>query len=101
MDLSFDLYTLNDEITYLINIKNTGKIKGKIVNVVSVPDYFNNDNTRRSILPAEIQINNITGKELSPNDEITLKVTATYKYNNIRSQAINIPLQLSLLTESI
>ena len=46
-------------------------------------------------------INNITGKELSPNDEITLKVTATYKYNNIRSQAINIPLQLSLLTESI
>ncbi len=101
MDLSFDLYTLNDEITYLIKIKNTGKIKGKIVNVVSVPDYFNNDNTRRSILPAEIQINNITGKELSPNDEITLKVTATYKYNNIRSQAINIPLQLSLLTESI
>ncbi len=101
LDLSFDLYTPNDEITYLIKIKNTGKIKGKIVNLISVPDYFNDDNARRTIYPAKIEINNITGRELDPSDEITLKVTAQYQYTKRHRQAINIPIQLSLITESI
>ncbi len=101
LDLSFDLYTPNDEITYLIKIKNTGKIKGKIVNVIAVPDYFNDDNARRTIYPAKVEINNITGKELDATDETTLKVTAQYQYTKIHRQAINIPIQLSLITESI
>ncbi len=100
VDLSFDLYTPNDEITYLLKIKNVGKIKGKIVNIISVPDYFNDENTKLTIAPATIEINNITGKVLEPNEEITLKITATYNYRNTRSQAINIPIQISILTES-
>ena len=100
VDLSFDLYTPNDEITYLLKIKNVGKIKGKIVNVISVPDYFNDENTKLTIAPATIEINNITGKVLEQNEEITLKITATYNYRNTRSQAINIPIQISILTES-
>ena len=100
VDLSFDLYTPNDEITYLLKIKNVGKIKGKIINVISVPDYFNDENTKLTIAPATIEINNITGKVLEPNEEITLKITATYNHRNTRSQAINIPIQISILTES-
>ncbi len=101
MDLSFDLYTPNDEITYLIKIKNTGKIKGKIINIISVPDYFNDDNVIRTIAPAKVVMNNVTGKELNPSEEVTLKVTATYQYTKKSRQAINIPIQLSLITESI
>ncbi len=101
VDLSFDLYTPNDEITYLIKIKNTGKVAGKITNLIALPDYFNDDNTRLTIAPATIDINNIIGKELSPNEETTLKVTARYNYTKKKLQAINIPIQLSLLTESI
>ena len=101
IDLSFDLYTPNDEITYLIKIKNTGKIDGKIVDLIAVPDYFNDDNTKRMIAPATVTTNDIRGRELSPKEEITLKVTATYNYNKNSHQAINIPLQFSLITESI
>ena len=100
VDLSFDLYTPNDEITYLLKIKNVGKITGKIVNIISVPDYFNDENTKLTIAPAIVEINNIAGKVLEPNEETTLKITATYKYRNGRSQAINIPIQISILTES-
>ena len=101
LDLSFDLYTPNDEITYLVKIKNTGKVKGKIVNIVSVPDYFHDDNTIRTIAPAKVVMNSVIGKELSPGESITLKITAVYEYTNKVRQAINIPVELSLLTESI
>ena len=34
LDMSFDLYSPNDEITYNVTVKNIGDIKGKIVNIV-------------------------------------------------------------------
>ena len=43
----------------------------------------------------------VTGKELDSTDETTLKVTAQYQYTKLHRQAINIPIQLSLITESI
>ena len=39
LDMSFDLYTPNDEITYVATIKNTSKTKVKIVNIIRQPDY--------------------------------------------------------------
>lgn len=97
LDMSFDLYTPNDEITYDVTIKNTGDIKGKIVNIISNPDYTNDDNAAKSIFPVTITQTNIVGKELSPGEETDLKITVTYPNIKGNYNAINIPYQLSLL----
>ena len=35
LDMSVSLYHPNDEITYIVTVKNTSDIKGKIVNIIS------------------------------------------------------------------
>jgi len=98
LNMSFDLYSPNDEITYDVTIKNTGDIKGKIVNVIEVPDYATNDNIYKLIYPATISTSNIIGEELAPGEEVIMKVTASYSKVNGKTNPINIPYQLSLLT---
>lgn len=102
LSLSFDLYTPNDEITYVATVKNIGDIKAKIIDVIVLPDYIKDDNSKKLIYPAELSINSIKGKILNPGDQTTLKITVTYK--NIQSEnnlLINIPCQISILTESV
>ena len=102
LDLSFDLYTPNDEITYVATIKNIGDIKSKIINVIVLPDYIEDDNSKKLIYPAELTINDISGKVLEPGEQTTLKVTVTYKKtSSTNNLVINIPCQISILTESV
>ena len=83
-------------------VKNIGDIKAKIIDVIVLPDYIKDDNSKKLIYPAELSINSIKGKILNPGDQTTLKITVTYK--NIQSEnnlLINIPCQISILTESV
>ena len=102
LNLSFDLYTPNDEITYVATVKNIGAIKAKIINVIVLPDYLNDDNSKKTIYPAELTVNDISNKVLNPGDQTTLKVTVTYKKTSSENNLlINIPCQISILTKSV
>ncbi len=101
LDMSFDLYSPNDEITYNVTVKNIGDIKGKIVNVVAVPDYDNDDNALKLISPAVVTTSDIVGRELAPGEDVTLKITVSYPKVNGKAYPINIPYQLSLLTKTL
>ena len=101
VDMSVDLYTPNDEITYIITIKNTSDIRGKIVNIISQPDYIDNEKYLLDIYPAKVVMNNLSGKALSPGESTTLKITYTYGYIESETHnAINIPYKISLLTQA-
>ena len=101
LDMSFDLYTPNDEITYVATIKNTSKTKGKIVNIIRQPDYLNDQSSIDRIYPCKITMNNIVGKILNPEDEVKLNITANYQNSNRKSRGINIPYEISILTEIV
>ena len=101
LDMSFDLYTPNDEITYVATIKNTSKTKGKIVNIIRQPDYLNDQSSIDKIYPCKISMNNIIGKVLNPGEEVKLNITANYQPSNIKSKGINIPYEISILTEIV
>ena len=75
LDMSVNLYHPNDEITYIVTVKNTSDIKGKIVNIISQPDYIDNEKYLLDIYPAKVVMNNISGKILSPGESATIKIT--------------------------
>ena len=97
LDMSFDLYTPNDEITYTATIKNIGDIKGKIINVISSPDYLNDDNSRKLIYPVKVSVSNVTGKELAPGEETELKITVSYPKVKGKANPVNVPYQLTII----
>ncbi len=101
LDMSFDLYTPNDEITYVATIKNTSKTKGKIVNIIRQPDYLSDQSSSDKIYPCKITMNNIVGKILNPGEEVKLNITANYQNSNKKSKGINIPYEISLLTQIV
>ena len=101
IDMSFDLYTPNDEITYVATIKNTSKTKGKIINIIRQPDYLNDQSSIDKIYPCKITMNNINGKILNPGEEVKLNITANYQPSNVKSKGINIPYEISILTEIV
>ena len=101
LDMSFDLYSPNDEITYNVTIKNIGDIKGKIVNVIAVPDYSNDDNAAKLIDPVTVTTTDVVGKELSPGDEINMQITVSYPITKNKVNPVNVPYQLSLLTTTL
>ncbi len=101
LNMSFDLYTPNDEITYIAKIKNTSKTKGKIVNIIRQPDYLNDQTSIDRIYPCKITMNNIIGKTLNPGEEVKLNITANYQNSNKKSKGINIPYEISILTEIV
>ena len=77
-------------------------IKSKIINVIVLPDYLNDDNSKKTIYPAELTVNDISNKVLNPGDQTTLKVTVTYKKTSSENNLlINVPCQISILTKSV
>ena len=101
LDMSFDLYTPNDEITYVATIKNVSKIKGKIVNIIRQPDYLNDQSSNDKIYPCKISMNNIVGKTLNPGEEVKINITANYQNSNRKAKGINIPYEISILTQIV
>lgn len=97
LDLSFDLYTPNDEITYTATIKNIGDIKGKIINVIASPDYLNDDNLYKLIYPIKINVSSVIGTELAPGEETELKITVSYPKIKGKINPVNVPYQLTII----
>ncbi|MBQ6477114.1 MAG: hypothetical protein IJI43_01575 [Bacilli bacterium] len=97
LDMSFDLYTPNDEITYTATIKNIGDIKGKIINVIASPDYLNDDNLYKLIYPIKINVSSVIGTELAPGEETELKITVSYPKIKGKINPVNVPYQLTII----
>lgn len=99
LSMNFTLNNPQDEVAYLVTIRNTGTLKAKIVDIISTPDYINDKVAINSIKPVNITKTDISGKILEPDEEATFKVLAVY--NNGGTGVKKIPYKLSLLTSSI
>lgn len=98
----FDLFSPNDEINYLISIKNIGNKDGKIIKIISSPDYENDEDKKNKIYPVILKLENIKNKKVAPGEVINIKLSL--KYNKFSSQdfnkAINVPFELSILSSN-
>lgn len=100
LNMDFTLNNPQDEISYLITIKNTGTMKAKIVDVVSSPDYMNDKVANSSIKPITVTKTDISGMVLAPEEETTFKVLVIYN-DTINKGIKKVPYKLSLITTSV
>lgn len=102
IDMTFNLYTVRDELAYKIYIKNMGNIPAKIYALKETPDFLNSSTSKNSIYPVTITHNDIIDKVVEPNEEIELKVIVLYNSSATQqtypSKKINY--QLSLVAAS-
>lgn len=99
IDMDFTISNPKDEISYIVNIKNNGTLKAKIIDIISSPDYMNDKIAINSIQPVTITKTDISGKILEPKEEATFKVVVIYNNNTVGIK--NIPYKLSLITTSV
>ena len=97
---NFTLSTPQDEIAYTITIKNTGTMPAKIVNILSEPDYINNNIAKESILPIVVNMTPITKNKLNPGEEQEIKLIVSYG-NDVEIKQKNIPYQITILATTI
>lgn len=100
VDFTFNLNYPHDEISYTILIKNNGTIPAKIVKLLAVPDYLNNEKEKRAIAPITITHSDLSNKVLKPKEEIEIKLVATYKISNVIKEN-SIPYQITIITSAI
>lgn len=77
IEMSFDLYSPKDELTYEITIKNTGTNDIEIVELLMSPDFIKNN--KNQISPIEMTMTDISDKILEPNEETIVKLKIVYK----------------------
>lgn len=100
VDFIFNLNYPRDEFSYIITIKNNGTIPAKIVKLLAVPDYQNNEKAKQTIAPITITHNDLSNKVLKPSEEVQLKLIATYKPSNVIEKN-SIPYQITVITSAI
>ena len=62
LDMSFSLNNPNDELVYLVTIKNAGNISGEVIDLIESPEYSTKYLT--SIKPVKITYTDVIGKIL-------------------------------------
>lgn len=93
---NFTLNSPNDELAYIITIKNKGNIKARLIDLIDNPDYINTEKHKASIYPVTITHDSIKDKVLAPNDEVKVKLLVTYNITPTPMQ-INVQYELSVL----
>ncbi len=99
LDMNFTLYNANDELSYIIKIKNEGTVKARIVDLLGSPDYQNVE-YKYIIDPVVITSNNLVKKELAPLEEIDLKISVKYS-PSIKTGVRTFNYKLGLITEFV
>ena len=99
LNCKFVLSSFNDELTYIVKIKNRGNIKAQIVKLVSSPDY-SLDSFRNLISPVTISLSDIEGKTLDVNEEIELKISVYYNPSSKKASKKTIDYNLGIITKS-
>jgi len=97
LDMNFSLNNPNDELIYLVTIKNAGNISGEVIDIIESPEYSNKYAT--SITPVKITYTDVKGKILEPDEETQMKIKVTYeKTETPKKVAFNE--KLAMITES-
>lgn len=97
LDMTFNLTTPNDELVYLVKIKNIGNISGEVIDLVESPGYSNK--YAASIRPVKITYTDVKGKILDPDEETQMKIKVIYEKNDIPKK-ISFNEKLAIITES-
>lgn len=96
----FILNTPQDELSYTIIIKNTGTLPAKIVDILSSPNYTDDEINRNNILPVVITQTPITNNKLKPGEELNIKLVVSYGMGGENIQQ-KIPYELTILATTI
>ena len=99
LNMTFNLYTPQDELAYTIIVKNNGTLPVKITDVLAYPNYTEKEEIAKTISPIKISHNDISNKVLKPEEELEIKLVTTYTAEKNVGQMI-VPYQLTLVTSS-
>lgn len=99
LNMMFNLYTPQDELAYTIVVKNEGTLPVKITDVLTYPNYTEQEEIAKTISPIKISHNDLSDKVLNPEEELEIKLVATYTSEGNIGQMI-VPYQLTLITSS-
>lgn len=99
LDMNFILNNANDEVSYIVKIKNEGTTKALIVDLLASPDY-RNEKYKNEIDPVTITYNNIVGKKLKPSEEIDLNIIIHYN-PSLKTGVRSFNYKLGLISEYI
>lgn len=99
LNMTFNLYTPRDELAYTIIVKNEGTLPVKITDVLTYPNYTEQEEVAKTIFPIKITHNDLSNKVLQPEQELEIKLVTTYTTEANVGQMI-IPYQLTLVTSS-
>ncbi len=99
LDFNFTLNTPRDELAYSIIVKNTGTLTAKIENILTYPNYLEDETKKNSIYPITITHNDISGKVLEPDEELEIKLVVKYTPAANIGQ-VTIPYQMTILASS-
>lgn len=97
LDMSFSLNNPNDELVYLVTIKNAGNISGEVIDLIESPEYSTKYLT--SIKPVKITYTDVIGKILEPDEETQMKIKVTYDKIEVPKK-ISFNEKLAIITES-
>ena len=95
--MSFSLNNPNDELVYLVTIKNAGNISGEVIDLIESPEYSTKYLT--SIKPVKITYTDVIGKILEPDEETQMKIKVTYDKIEVPKK-ISFNEKLAIITES-
>lgn len=82
VDFTLTLNVPGDELAYTLTLKNTGTLPAKIINIIEYPECSNKAENSEFIKPIIITRTEIKNKVLEPDEEIELKVVASYGKTN-------------------
>lgn len=99
LDMSFTLNTAHDELIYNVVIKNNGTMTAEIVDLIASPDYISKG-FNSLIEPVTITTNDLRGRELSPGEEVELKIALYYNPSTMKGKR-TIDFRLGLITRAI
>lgn len=100
IDFNFTLFTPQDELAYTITVKNTGTLDAKIEDIITYPNYLEDENAKKTIYPITITHNDLSGKTLEPDEELEIKLVISYTPKGNIGQ-VTIPYQMTVLASTL
>lgn len=98
IDMEITMNSSHDELSYLAKIENKGTLPVEIIDIMESPDY-SIPTFKNMITPISINITDLKGKIIPPNETIDLKIVFYYNPSNIETPK-TFNYKLGLITRS-
>lgn len=100
INFNFLMYTPQDELSYKIVVRNTGTLPAKIEDILTYPNYLEDEKAKQSIYPITITHNDISDKILEPEEELEIKLVTLYTNTGQNIGQVSINYQMTILATS-